>query len=336
MSKYENFCGRRLGGGETCLWRGLRVFLWMGVMTGVALRGSEGLGVHLERTAGELVVSGPMGEVCRYVEESGALRLPDGVEAIYSGSGFFSSLRTPCGQELADVFAVGQRHHRGLFSAWVRVGVEGREVDVWNVHKGTGRTEADGEALMGGDGFVARRRHVRSEGTVLLEETWRVSVEAGPRFNRVDLEVDQVVVVEGGVQLERHTYGGVAFRASRHWNPEDAAHYLGEALVWASDGVRDRVAANHHAARWVLMEGPLPGGRGGLVILQHRDTHRYPQRVRVHPKYPYWVFCPVVEAPWPLEQGAHIHARYRILTFDERPEIGEIEAEWERFVNGAN
>jgi hypothetical protein len=287
--------------------------------------------VKVVREAGQVVVSGPQGEVCRYVEEASAMELPEGMAEVYAGSGFLRSLRTPGGVELLDVLAVGHPHHRGVFSAWAKVRVGEETVDVWNVQKETGRTEAVGLAELEESGFSALRRHVKVGGEVLLEERWRVGVAPGDGFNAIDIDMEQVVRAPGGVILETYAYGGLGFRATRYWNAADEKHFIGAPSILTSEGETDREAANHRRARWILLEGPFPEGKAGVVMLQHPQTDRFPQPVRLHPTMPYFVFCPVVNEPLSLPEGAFYRARFRILAFDERPSVSRIEAEWERF-----
>lgn len=288
-------------------------------------------------TGGPLVVSeedgaiflGEQGEIGRYEERQQSP--PQGVPEIYAGSGFFSSLKTPQGRELLEVFPAGQWHHRGLFSAWARIRVGDEEVDVWNVHRQTGWTEAVGQAELSENGFVVRRRHMSRSAGLLIEETWRVEAEKGAAFHTIDVDLEQTVRVEGGLTLEAYRYGGFAYRGRAEWNPVDE-RFLGGLEILTSEGATQRENANHQAARWISVWGPTAEGPIGLVMLQHPDSERYPQKIRIHPRNPYFVFCPMVDAPLHLEEGGVYRARFRILAFDGIPEKAVIEEAYRAYL----
>ena len=85
---------------------------------------------------------------------------------------------------------------------------------------------------------------------------------------------------------------------------------------------------NHSRPRWVAMYGPVDGQVCGVVVMNHPDNFRYPQWVRLHPSKPYFVYAPMVEEPFAIEQGKPYVSKFRYLTFDGEPDHKLIEKAW--------
>src|SRR5690606_37263674 len=68
--------------------------------------------------------------------------VPEGVDEIYSRSGFIHPLWTPEGEVLTRIQPPDHYHHYGIWNPWTSTMFEGREIDFWNLNKGQGTVRA--------------------------------------------------------------------------------------------------------------------------------------------------------------------------------------------------
>jgi len=252
----------------------------------------------------------------------------------YQRSGFIHPLFSPTGKILTDDFPIGHAHQHGIFMAWVHTRFRDSLVDFWNTMERLGRVEHV-KILKADAGYVMARmqinlRHKSSLFGEILSEQWLVSVYPVSDYFLFDIESDQTNTSTDTLFLEQYRYGGMAYRGSREWNPADSSHFGGDWVITTSEG-KDRITANHTHARWVDASGKVGGEMNGLTIFDHPSNFRYPQTMRVHPDMPYWVYAPVVDAPFNIPPGAHYKSRYRYLVHRGPMDVqlvNKIEKDW--------
>ena len=62
--------------------------------------------------------------------------------------------------------------------------------------------------------------------------------------------------------------------------------------------------------------GPVEGGTAGITVMQHPSNFRYPQPVRLHPKFSYFCFAPMVLGDFSIEPGDEYVSRFRYVVHD--------------------
>lgn len=280
-------------------------------------------GLHVAESLGRLDLNNGDDPILTYWTEP---QLPAGLPEHYTRSGFIHPLRSPAGLVLTDDFPAGYAHQHGLFTAWANTTFRDTFVDFWNTHKDLATVSHAHTAQVyakddyaGFRAVVEHRSHVHQGMTVLREELY---VRANPYrgVNVVDLRSWQTNVTTDTLHLNKHLYGGLGLRGSKHWNPADSLHFTGPARFLTDEG-KDLATANHTRPRWTAIYGELPGGSGGIAIIPHPDNPRFPQSVRVHPELPYFSVSPVVIGPAAIAPGEVMANRYRIVLFDGEPPV---------------
>jgi hypothetical protein len=249
-------------------------------------------------------------------------QLPDGLPEHYTRSGFIHPVWSPSGQVVTDGFPAGYAHQHGFFTAWTNTTFRDSFVDFWNTHKGLAAVmHKEVEEIVEQDGIIGFKAKIihRSKAhgwdePVLAEElTVRV-------YDRNDVFVwdvrsEQINVTKDTLFLNKHLYGGLGIRGSKHWNPKDTANFLAPAGFLTSDGLT-RDSANHTRPEWTAIYGDLPGGKAGMVVIPHPENFRWPVPVRVHPDLPYFSVSPVTEEGFFIGPGETYLARYKVVVFD--------------------
>lgn len=259
---------------------------------------------------------------------------PEGTEKYYARSGFIHPLYSPSGKVLTDGFPEGHVHQHAIFSAWTQATYKHEVVDFWNQHKETGTAKHVKLGEVNQDSFEANLQQVSLKNGPAIDEKWDVKVQNSLDPFIVDLVLKQSCATEDEVYLHPYHYGGFGFRGSAHWNSEDKENFEGEMKVLTGDGVSDKAVGNHTSPRWVALYGLIEGEESGFVVMDHPSNFRYPQPIRIHPKMPYAVFSPVVQGSFILKPGFTYGARYRIVTFDGRPDKDKINAWYQDYTKG--
>ena len=252
---------------------------------------------------------------------------PDGLDKIYARSGFIHPIYSPTGKILTDPFPIGHVHQHALFNAWTRATYKHEVVDFWNQRGELGNVKHVDLGPVNQDSFEANLLQYSLEQGPALNERWTVTVQDSGNPLIFDLEIEQSCATSDEVYLHAYHYGGFAFRGSAHWSSEDEAHYEESMQILTGEGKRSIKKSNHTRPRWVAVYGSIDGDPSGLVIMDHPSNFRFPQPVRVHPRMPYFVFSPVVEGSFIIKPGLNYKAKYRIATFDGKPNAKSIE-EW--------
>ena len=267
---------------------------------------------------------------------------PEGVDPIFKRSAYIHPLRSPGGECLTRIQPPDHRHHYGIWNPWTHTHFDGRKVDFWNLgeRQGTVRfaeylEKTEGENMAG---FLVRQEHVyfKEDGGegVAMNETWGVTVKnLGGRAYMVDLVTTLSTPLEGGITLEEYRYGGgLGYRGTERWNPENATVLTSEGKTWAD------ADATH--ARWVIIEGgsSVPEGRSGILFMSHPGNRSHPEPMRMWPpdmnggkENMFFEFCPIRHQKWVLEKGKEYVLRYRMVVFDGAMSAERAEQYWKGF-----
>lgn len=256
---------------------------------------------------------------------------PEGMDPIYSRSGFIHPLRSPSGKILTDAFPIGHVHQHAVFSAWTQATFKHQVVDFWNQHKKLGTAQHENVGNTTPDSFQVFLKQISHQKGAAIDESWTVSIEEQPNSFIVDIAIEQKCATADEVYLHPYHYGGFGLRGSAHWNEDDQTHFESPMKVLTGDGVKDIAESNHTTPRWIATYGPIDGATAGFVVMDHPSNFRFPQPVRVHPKMPYLVFSPVVKGSFILKPGLSYQSKYRIVTFDGEPDAERIQSWYENF-----
>ncbi len=246
----------------------------------------------------------------------------------YRRSGFIHPLYSPDGKIMTDDFPLGHIHQHAIFMAWVNTRFRNEFVDFWNQHLQKGTVEhVDVMAIREGPVCAQLRaslRHKSFKFGEVLKEIWLITIYPFSDHFLFDLESEQVNTSSDTLFLNQYHYGGLAFRGSREWNPDDKTHFQKNWHILTSEGIIDTLA-NHTHARWVDAWGEIDGGTAGTTVLAHPTDFRYPQAIRVHPTMPYWSFAPVIDGAFWLAPGEPYRSKYRYYVHRGAPDKTKIE-----------
>jgi hypothetical protein len=268
--------------------------------------------------------------------EKAEMAPPPGVDDAYRRSGFIHPLHTPKGAVVTSIHAPDHRHHMGLWHAWVNTEFRGEKVDFWNLKARTGLVRFAGSQDLNQSnnsvGFTVRQEQVAlgngldDADEVVLRETLSVSVAQTGNANVIDYAVTQRNITDAVLKLPAYRYGGgITFRAPDAWD-EGNADYLTSAGL-------DRKQGHATRGRWSMMYGPSEYGEAAVVIMGHPGNHDAPQRMRIWPEGKvFFNYAPTQEFDWQIDPNEEILLRYRVLVFDGRPSVVEIENRWRAYV----
>jgi hypothetical protein len=246
----------------------------------------------------------------------------------YRRSGFIHPLYSPNGAILSDDFPAGHAHQHGLFASWTNTTFKNEFVDFWNQHLQKGTVEHI-KVLGKEEGPVCARvdlllRYKSLQFGEVLQERWTITVYPFSDYFLFDLKSEQTNTSSDTLYLNKYHYGGMAFRGSRSWNPDDKTNFQDNWNVLTNEGIRDS-AANHTHAKWVDVSGKIGKLTAGVTIFDHPSNFRYPQAIRVHPKIPYWAYAPVVDGPFTIDPGKKYYAQFRYYVHNGTPDIRMVE-----------
>ncbi|SFI44875.1 DUF6807 family protein [Planctomicrobium piriforme] len=255
---------------------------------------------------------------------------PAGADPKFRRSGHLHPVQTPTGRIVTDAFPADHMHQHAIFAAWVNTEFEGRHVDFWNQHLGTGTVEhrrtlhvASGPVC---GSFQVELAHVDlsapSGPKDALHETWQVTVYAVTAGHLFEITSEQRCASSSPLLLKEYHYGGMAARGAAGWTKTSSFDFL------TSDG-KHRADGNHTRPNWVNMHGPVEGGIGGLTVFSSPANERSPQPIRLHPNMPYCVYTPVVLGDRAITPEQPYRARYLYFVQDGPPDPAELERIWQ-------
>jgi hypothetical protein len=247
--------------------------------------------------------------------------------ALYRRSGFIHPLYTPGGQVVTDAFPSNHAHQPAIFHAWTHTMYKGKHVDFWNQHKKEG-TVGNAKLISTRTGpvyseMVTKQEYISLEHGTILSEYWTIRIYNTGSQHIFDLTIRQENITKDTLHLLKYIYGGMAFRGSAEWDRFNKARYHSNWSVLTSEGYKD-TSANNTAAKWVMVTGPVQGRSASATVIGHPSNFRYPQKIRVHPEMPYWVFSPVIDEGFDIAPHGTYTARYRYLVTKNTPSAQDI------------
>lgn len=268
---------------------------------------------------------------------------PEGIDPVYTRSGFIHPVKTPKGQVVTGIHPADHYHHLGLWHAWVKCKYGGEEVDFWNLKKKQGAVRYSSTlrlmAERHGAGFEVAQEHVLYPGEkdreiVVLKERFHIMARRVGGVYEIDYQTSQRNVTDLPLDLPAYRYGGpLAYRAPGHW-VNGNSNYL------SSEG-RTRKDGHQTRSRWCAMYGPGTEKEGAematIGILCHRDNHDFPQRMRVWPPTSndgriFFNYVPIQQTGWSIRPGQTSLMRYRLIVADGPPDTDQLNGRWEAFV----
>lgn len=267
--------------------------------------------------------------------------VPEGIDSIYRRSGFLHPVMSPGGSAVTATFPSDHAHQHGIFSAWVKTTWNDRDIDFWNIAKGSGRVlhqrVVSVFAAPGQVGFEVDLAHRIEQSPVVdvLRERWRITaIETDGSYHAFDLVSTQHANTDKPLTIEPFRYGGFAVRGPMAWllpgdrdsKSDESKRRLG--CQFLNDQGSGREKGNHETSRWVSMSGMVDGNPAGIIMLCHRDNLRSPQSARLHPTKPYFCFAPCVTDPIVIDRGHPLQSKYRFLVTDTAPDPEWITRKW--------
>lgn len=299
--------------------------------------------LQLDETSETIVIRSANRHILTYNKVSPPV--PEGMNPAYQRSGFLHPVSTPSGAVVTATFPFDHAHQHGIFSAWVKTKWLDREIDFWNLAKGSGRVlhQQVQRKFVQGDGSVEFEVDLihRSESDPvvdILRERWTITVREtqGDHF-QFDLTTTQTALTDKPLLIEKYHYGGVGYRGPVAWlSPKDQGEAKGETeklklepFEFQNDRGEDRIQGNAQHTRWVVATGLIDQKPVSIIVLSHGDNFRAPQAVRLHPTKPYFVFSPCIDDSFSIDSKHPYTARYRYLISDRKPELEWIKTQWE-------
>ncbi|MDO9552786.1 PmoA family protein [Rhodonellum sp.] len=283
-------------------------------------------GLDLRETEGKIQILNAGNEVLTY--HPTFAYPPDGQSESYKKSGFIHPVKSPEGQILTDDFPMGHLHQHAIYNAWAKTRFKGKKVDFWNQLDSLG-TVSHKQTISQKSGtayaeLVAMLSHISLIDGEALEETWEIKVYPSKGFHLFDILSTQVNTSNDTLFMDKYIYGGMAFRGSKAWNPDDSLQYQNPWEITTDQG-HTLAQANNQKAQWVTSSGNIDGKATGITIFGFPENFKYPQAIRVHPTMPYWVYSPVIEEGFFLAPGERYSSKFRYLVFDGKPDLDQIQ-----------
>ncbi|MDP0489754.1 MAG: PmoA family protein [Verrucomicrobiota bacterium JB023] len=285
---------------------------------------------QIEETPDIITLS--LGEVEVLVYHKAEWEAPAAAGEVYDRSAFIGPIRNSRGHVVTDTHPPDHWHHMGLWHPWTHTVINGTRTDFWNLKKKEGTVryvetlDLLEESADGGAGFIVRQDHVmfQPEEKVAVEETLEVILHDSDEPHVIDYVWKQIPKVD--MELPPHLYGGgLGFRGRRDWTE-------GKITVLTSEG-KTREDGHATRARWIRYTGLDDSGQNTSVVLMNAPTnHDHPQRMRVHPKEPFFNYAPTQEHPWKLETDVPVSMAYRILIYAGKPTPETLEEQWSAYL----
>ncbi|WP_304062350.1 PmoA family protein [Pedobacter glucosidilyticus] len=254
---------------------------------------------------------------------------PEGFPDYYARSGFIHPLYSPNGSILTDDFPKGHMHQHGIMMALTHTTFKGEKHDFWNQHSKLANVKHS-EVLSIEEGhvfstFKVKHQHYSLKHGAVLDEIWTITVYPFQNYFLFDITSKLQNITTDTLFVNKYHYGGMAYRASKHWNIDDSLHYQNKWQIKTNNG--DGVAtANAKAAKYVSAFGLLNGKTAGLTVFGFPQNLAYPQPIRLHPTMPYFSFSPMVNAAFTIKPGEIFTSKYRYLSHDDLPQEKYIES----------
>ena len=297
------------------------------------LQTSNALGV--KETSKSIAISDAKNTILLYHKEE--VPPPKGSDPIYKRSAFIHPLKTPKGASLTSIHPADHIHHMGLWHAWVKTSIDGKEIDFWNLKKGQGTVRySETLSIDNGKnqkGFTVIQNHIAfdSEGNekVIIKETFSIKVSITNEVHFIDYISNQQNITNSNFNLPSYRYGGpIAYRGPDHWNSENSK-------LLTSEG-KNRNNGHATRANRCAFYGPTKFGQATLAILSHPNNHDSPQRMRIWSDESnngaiFFNFVPAQERPWGIDAKKNAEFKYRVILTDSILASKKINEQWIKY-----
>lgn len=261
----------------------------------------------------------------------GFKKAPTSVDSLYGRSGFIHPIYSPFGDELTQIQPADHYHHYGLWNPWTHTAYDGDTIDFWNLKKGQGTVRFAGFTQdQPQNGFKAKHEHVILKGAhagfVVLNETQTVLLNAiNDSVFQLDFEINYKVNGNKPFTLLEYRYGGFTWRVTELWNQNNCD-------VLTSAG-HTRNSADGSLAGWFLIQGNLPDGYAGGLIMSHPKNYNHPQPLRIWPerKPPSEImanFSPTKNKDWVLQTNQTYVLKYRMIIYSGKFDKAKAQQYW--------
>ncbi len=279
--------------------------------------------------------------VLQYIKT--ARPVPEGLQKHFSRSGYIHPVYSPTGQEITGDYPLDHAHQHALFFAWTKSSFDGKKIDFWNQAKQLAgvefreivnvRREEKQVSFSAKHAFTVGTGDKQAD---VLDEIWTVTVHLTPDDHFLfDIESVQRCASEKPLILEKHHYGGMAFRGNSNWlkDKDDHSIHPGDLQFLTSDG-KNRWDGNHTRPEWVALHGRLDGQTVSVAVFCSPENFRAPQHVRLHPNKPYFCFAPAVAGKFTIQPGKDYVSRYRYLVTSKAADSEFINRHWRLYAKG--
>lgn len=298
----------------------------------------ETAGVNLEDTGESLRIGIGDKPVLEYRYEP--MPVPEGVDEVFSLSGFIHPLWSPQGEVLSRIQPPDHYHHYGIWNPWTLTEFEGRTVDFWNVGERQGRVvsagvveRTSGEVL---GGFRAIHDHIDHSAPggdrIAIKEqvdvtVWNVTPDRSAWV--IDFASTLSPATAQGITIKAYRYQGFSLRATERWGDATARLLTSEGL--------DKSNANSTRARWIDVNGVSDAreGTSGVLFMTNPSNYNFPEHLRIWPvgqppvdQNVYINFNPAQDRDWVLEPGKSYALKYRMFVYDGRIDAARAERLW--------
>jgi hypothetical protein len=302
-------------------------------------------GVEVTDTGSDLVFTVGGKAVLGYRYE--LMPVPEGVDPVYSLSGFIHPLRSPQGEVLTRIQPADHYHHYGIWNPWTLTTFEGRSVDFWNVGSGQGRVVSGGIlSSRAGEvfgGYTALHRHIDytggSEKLAMTEEVEVTVWNADPQQRFWVIDFVSTLDPVSDLTIKAYRYQGFSMRFTERWGDANSRH-LTSAGFNKSNG-------NATRARWIDVNGvsDVQEGTSGVLFMSTPSNYNFPEQLRIWPtgqgvsgapagtENVYINFNPAQEQDWVLRPGGSHTLKYRMFVYDGSMTAEEAERLWSSYAH---
>jgi len=261
----------------------------------------------------------------------------------FKGSNFIHPLKTPSGFTVTQLQPQDHLHHFGLWWPWKYVIADGRKIICWELQKNEGliqakrilkhKTEQSGALFVAESEYIDRTAPAGPQ--VVLNERLDVQLTKPVNFPAhgyfPNLSITHRCAGGTPVEIVKYRYSGLAFRGAESWNKNNST-------LLTSEG-KDRDTSNFTRAKWVHVQGDVPGGgKAGVVLMSHPDNRDFPQLLRTWDSKLYdgsvFVnFNPVQDTSWTFEPGRDYIQRYQLFVYDGKVTARQAEQLWQDYAD---
>ncbi|MDN4502730.1 PmoA family protein [Alteromonadaceae bacterium BrNp21-10] len=270
----------------------------------------------------------------------GMAKVPEGIDPIFSRSGFIHPLWSPNGHALTQIQPSDHYHHYGIWNPWTKIEYQGQTLDFWNLGEGQGTVKF--ERILNKTvsaeyaQLTALHQHLQflPDGVQkpILNEQQRIRIYTPTEADKyiVDIAI-RLTAVDANVTLKQHRYGGFSWRATELWNESNSR-------VLTSEG-KTRANADNSSGRWFLIDGELQNDYAGMLVMSHPSNVHHPEPLRIWPLgyneqgQVFANFATTKNQDWVIKLGEVYYLNYRLVVYNQQLSDKQAESYWQDFAS---